>query len=223
MSRSASPTSTASCAASTSVARQVRLGAREGLRLLRRDRRLGFERPALRQRHLHRLAHRLSRRARAHPARDRPRRCRSRTACRSSCASSPSAAEAICPRGAPAPGARQGGGHGLRGLGGVRIRVLRLRRDAATRVRAKGYRDLKPMTPGLLRLLGAALARCMPSSTASCSTPAARWTCRIEGLHTETGPGVLEAAITRRRGAARRRQGGAVQDLHQGARPAARR
>ncbi len=44
----------------------------------------------------------------------------------------------------------------------------------------------------------------------------------IEGLHTETGPGVLEAAIKRRRGARSRRQGGSVQDLHQGARAAAR-
>lgn len=61
-------------------------------------------------------------------------------------------------------------------------------------VRAKGYRDLKPFTPGMFgysvlrstvhadlyhELLDLCLAMDMP----------------IEGLHTETGPGVLEAAL----------------------------
>ena len=53
--------------------REVLLGARERLRLLRRGARLGFERPALRQRQLHRLAHRLSGRAVPHRAGDLPR------------------------------------------------------------------------------------------------------------------------------------------------------
>ena len=44
----------------------------------------------------------------------------------------------------------------------------------------------------------------------------------LEGLHTETGPGVLEAAIKVDDALARGRQGGAVQDLHQGAGAAAR-
>ena len=44
----------------------------------------------------------------------------------------------------------------------------------------------------------------------------------LEGLHTETGPGVLEAAIEVDDALSRRRQGGAVQDLDEGARAAAR-
>ena len=61
------------------VAREVPIGARQRLRLLRRRARLGLPGPALRQREVHRLAHRLSRCAGAHAAGHLPRRCRSRT------------------------------------------------------------------------------------------------------------------------------------------------
>ena len=128
--------------------RQVLLGAREGLRLLRRDRRLGFERPALRQRQVHRLAHGLSGRSRAHPARHRPACCRSRTACRSSCASSPRRPRRSARAGSLRRVLAKAAGHGLLGP----RRRSNTSSSSSTRrpnsVREKGYRDLKPMTPG---------------------------------------------------------------------------
>ena len=62
-------------------------------------------------------------------------------------------------------------------------------------VRAKGYRDLKPLTPGFF---GYSVLR---SSVHAELYEDLLSTCRVmdmalEGLHTETGPGVLEAAIT---------------------------
>jgi glutamine synthetase len=61
-------------------------------------------------------------------------------------------------------------------------------------VRAKGYRDLKPLTPGYF---GYSVLR---SSVHAEIYDELLSTCRsmdmaLEGLHTETGPGVLEAAI----------------------------
>lgn len=62
-------------------------------------------------------------------------------------------------------------------------------------VRAKGYRDLKPITPGffgysvLRSSVHNELYREMLDTFAAMDV-------EIEGLHTETGPGVLEAAIT---------------------------
>src|SRR5918997_66235 len=61
-------------------------------------------------------------------------------------------------------------------------------------VRAKGYRDLKPLTPGYF---GYSVLR---SSVHAELSEELLSTCRamdmaLEGLHTETGPGVLEAAI----------------------------
>lgn len=62
-------------------------------------------------------------------------------------------------------------------------------------VRAKGYRDLRPITPGFF---GYSMLR---SSTHSqlyqeLLSLAEQMDFPIEGLHTETGPGVMEAAIT---------------------------
>ncbi len=62
-------------------------------------------------------------------------------------------------------------------------------------VREKGYRDLKPLTPGYF---GYSVLR---SSVHAEFYRELLDTCRamdmaLEGLHTETGPGVLEAAIT---------------------------
>jgi glutamine synthetase len=62
-------------------------------------------------------------------------------------------------------------------------------------VREKNYRNLKPITPGNLRLLGAAQLGPRRISTTSCSKLCEDMDMRLEGLHTETGPGVLEAAI----------------------------
>lgn len=61
-------------------------------------------------------------------------------------------------------------------------------------VRAKGYRDLKPITPGnfgysLLR--AGVLAEFHQELLSTC----AAMDFEIEGLHTETGPGVIEAAL----------------------------
>jgi glutamine synthetase len=61
--------------------------------------------------------------------------------------------------------------------------------------RAKGYRDLKPFTPGsfgysvIRNSVHADLYKDFMDMFAAMNIP-------IEGLHTETGPGVLEAAIT---------------------------
>lgn len=61
-------------------------------------------------------------------------------------------------------------------------------------VRAKGYRDLKPLTPGPFgysMLRSAVLAEFHREILDCCQ----RMDMALEGLHTETGPGVLEAAI----------------------------
>ncbi len=61
-------------------------------------------------------------------------------------------------------------------------------------VRDKGYRDLRPFTPGMF---GYSMLRSSVHSDlyhALLDTMAAM-DCEIEGLHTETGPGVLEAAL----------------------------
>ncbi len=62
-------------------------------------------------------------------------------------------------------------------------------------VREKGYRDLKPMTPGsfgysmLRNTAGSEIYHALLSVCEAMDFP-------VEGLHTETGPGVLEAALT---------------------------
>ena len=86
-------------------------------------------------------------------------------------------------------------------------------------VREKNYRNLKPMAPGWF---GYSVIR---NSVASDFYRQLLATCEamdfgIEGLHEETGPGVIEAAITFDKALASRRQGRAVQDLHQGPRAA---
>ena len=108
--------------------------AREGLRLLRRGAGLGLQRPALRQRAVHRLAHRAT----------RTRRCAScptpagampfEDDMRSSSASSPSRPRPVCPRGAAAPRARRAPrAWASRSYAGRRVRVLHVQRDAASR------------------------------------------------------------------------------------------
>lgn len=61
-------------------------------------------------------------------------------------------------------------------------------------VRAKGYRDLKPLTPGYFGysvLRSSVHAELYEALLTLCSD----MDMALEGLHTETGPGVLEAAI----------------------------
>ena len=61
-------------------------------------------------------------------------------------------------------------------------------------VRAKGYRNLKPATPGMF---GYSILRSSVHAELyhALLEDMAAFDCALEGLHTETGPGVLEAAI----------------------------
>ena len=122
--------------------------------LLRRRPGLGFQRPALRQRHLHRLAHRLSRRQRAHPARDLPRdRDRARQPPVPLRVRRQGRGDLPARRAAPRAGARRE--DGLRGQGRLRVRVLRLRRDGVLDPR-EGLQEPEADLARLLRLFDAA-------------------------------------------------------------------
>ena len=83
-------------------------------------------------------------------------------------------------------------------------------------IREKGYKNLKPISPGFFgysMLRNSVLSDWYKDLLAMCET----MDMGIEGLHTETGAGVLEAALRVKDGLAGRRQRGAVQALHQGA------
>ena len=66
-------------------------------------------------------------------------------------------------------------------------------------VREKGYRDLRPVTPGMF---GYSVLRNSVHADFyhDLLDAMATFDCELEGLHTETGPGVLEAAIRYARG-----------------------
>ena len=88
--------------------------------------------------------------------------------------------------------------------------------ETAFSIREKGYRNLKPISPGFFGysvLRNSVLSDWYKDLLAMCET----MDMGIEGLHTETGAGVLEAALRVTDGARRRRQGRPVQALHQGA------
>ena len=88
--------------------------------------------------------------------------------------------------------------------------------ETAHSIREKGYRNLKPISPGFFGysvLRNSVLRDWYKDLLAMCET----MDMGIEGLHTETGAGVLEAALRVSDGARGGRQGGAVQALHQGA------
>ncbi|MCC6643059.1 MAG: glutamine synthetase [Deltaproteobacteria bacterium] len=102
-------------------------------------------------------------------------------------------ADALCPRGVLRRVLGKARSLGFEARAALEYEVF-LFDETPDSVRAKGYRDLRPITPGhfgysILRssvhadfhqaLLGACEAMDMP----------------LEGLHTETGPGVIEAAI----------------------------
>ncbi len=102
-------------------------------------------------------------------------------------------AEAICPRGVLRRVLARAAAMGFSVAAAFEYEFF-LFAETPQSVRAKGYRDLLPLTPGFFgysvlrssvqsELYGDLLALC------------AQMDMPIEGLHTETGPGVLEAAI----------------------------
>lgn len=103
------------------------------------------------------------------------------------------AAEAICPRGLLRRVLDRAAGHGWKLKAAAEFEFF-LFEETPQSVRDKGYRDLKPITPGNF---GYSMLR----SGAHSDFYQELWsTCDamcldLEGLHTETGPGVIEAAI----------------------------
>ena len=128
--------------------RQVLLRAREGLRLLRRRAGLGLQRPALRQRHVHRLAHGLSRRAGARRCPTPAASCRSRTNTLFFLGEFAGHAEPICPRGLLRRVLGRAATMGFAVQRRRRVRVLHVRRDARLRAREGLPRTSTNMTPG---------------------------------------------------------------------------
>lgn len=102
-------------------------------------------------------------------------------------------AEQICPRGVLQRVIDKAAQLGFRAYAGFEYEVFFFD-ETPESVRAKHYRDLKPMAPGWF---GYSVIR---NSTASAFYRELLATCEamdfgIEGLHEETGPGVIEAAI----------------------------
>ena len=104
------------------------------------------------------------------------------------------AAEAICPRGVLRRVIDKAAAMGFAVSSAFEYEFF-VFEETPDSVRAKNYKDLKPLTPGFFgysvlrssvhaELYGDLLAMCQAMDMP------------IEGLHTETGPGVLEAAIT---------------------------
>ena len=124
-------------------------------------------------------------------------------------------AEDICPRGVLRRVIKRRR-PGLRRVFGAGIRVLRVRGNTHS-VREKNYQNLKSWTPGnfgysiLRSTVNSDFYRDLIDMTETMDMP-------IEGLHTETGPGVLEALAVDRPW---RWRGHAVQ-FHQGPGPAQR-
>ena len=103
------------------------------------------------------------------------------------------AAEAVCPRGALRRVLARAEKLGYAVTASAEFEFF-LFSETPDSVRAKGYRDLKPMTPGFFGyslLRAGAHAEYYTELLAMCEA----MRIPIEGLHTETGPGVLEAAI----------------------------
>ena len=154
-------------------------------------------------------------------ARDLPERCRSRATCCCSSASSParpsrSARARRCGACCSAPRTWATAVDARRRSSSSSSSTRR-----PTSVREKGYRELNNLTPGyfgysmLRSCVHAELYQALLQLADDMRMP-------IEGLHTETGPGVIEAALQYYRGARGGRSRRAVQDLHQGAGAAAR-
>ena len=102
--------------------------------------------------------------------------------------------EAVCPRAVLKRTIARAEAMGLRPRAALEYEFF-LFDETPHSAREKGFRDLKPFTPGMFGYSVAPQQRSTTSCTTRSSRPWRPWTCEIEGLHTETGPGVLEAAI----------------------------
>lgn len=102
-------------------------------------------------------------------------------------------AEVVCPRGALRKVLAKADAMGFKVKAALEYEFF-LFEETPHSVREKGYRNLKPITPGYFGysvLRSTVLAELYHELLAMCQT----MDMPIEGLHTETGPGVLEAAI----------------------------
>jgi len=102
-------------------------------------------------------------------------------------------AEAVCPRGTLRRVLKRAKDMGFSAYGAFEYEFF-LFEETPHSVREKNYRDLKPITPGFFgysALRSSVHADFYRDLLAMCE----QMDMRIEGLHTETGPGVLEAAI----------------------------
>jgi glutamine synthetase len=103
-------------------------------------------------------------------------------------------AEAVCPRGALRRVLDRARSLGFETMAAFEYEFF-LFDETPDSVREKGYRDLKPLTPGYFGysvLRSSVHAELYQDLLSTCRT----MDMALEGLHTETGPGVLEAAIT---------------------------
>jgi glutamine synthetase len=102
-------------------------------------------------------------------------------------------AEAVCPRGVLRRALDRAAGLGYRVKAAAEFEFF-LFEETPHSVRDKGFRNLRPMTPGFF---GYSVLRSGVHSEfyAELLKLCADMRMPIEGLHTETGPGVLEAAI----------------------------
>ena len=102
-------------------------------------------------------------------------------------------AESICPRGTLRRVLERAAAHGFSVYAACEYEFFVLE-ETPDSVREKGYRNLKPMTPGYFGYSGlrsSVHGELYKEILATCET----MRMPIEGLHTETGPGVLEAAL----------------------------
>jgi len=102
-------------------------------------------------------------------------------------------ADAICPRGVLRRVLERAAARGFVAKAALEYEFF-LFDETPDSVRAKGYRDLKPLTPGYFgySMLRSAVLADFHREILDCCE---RMDMSLEGLHTETGPGVLEAAI----------------------------
>ena len=133
----------------------------------------------------------------AHGAHRCRRRCREiATGARQCCCSSrefADRAEELCPRGVLRRVLARAAEDGLRGQGRLRIRVLRVRRDAVLDPRRRAIRNLADLAR-LLRLFGAAQLRPCPTGTKGPARHVRDHGHGHRGPATETGAGVLRLA-----------------------------
>ncbi len=103
-------------------------------------------------------------------------------------------AEQICPRGLLRRVIETAGGMGYEPLAALEYEFF-LFDEKPHAVHDKGFRNLRPVTPGNFgySMLRSAVWSDFHQELLSC---ASKMDFDLEGLHTETGPGVLEAAIT---------------------------